>query len=206
TVELPDPEEEASWVASEIERIHRSGRRWRDMAVLYRAHTHRDELVRELSRRTVPFVISRLSILDHPIVKDVIAYLRAIAKPFDDIAIARVLSAPAWGFQPSDIVRLAERGRKNRTKLIDELQSPQAIPPFDSKTSRLGELLEFLAAQRKGMYKRTAAEILSGVLEWLEVYERCSGQDRAYINRLPEFLKTWEPKSDTRGLPEFVEY
>src|SRR5262249_38313086 len=71
---------------------------------------------------------------------------------------------------------------------------------------RLGELLEFLAAQRKGMYKRTAAEILSGVLEWLEGYERCSGQDRAYINRLPEFLKTGEPKNDTRGWPEFVEY
>src|SRR5437867_525677 len=81
-VELPEPEEEARWVASEIERIHKGGRRWRDMAVLYRAHTHRDELVRELSRRKVPFVISRLSILEHPLVKDVIAYLRIIAKPF----------------------------------------------------------------------------------------------------------------------------
>jgi ATP-dependent DNA helicase UvrD/PcrA len=205
-VELPEPEEEARWVASEIERTHRAGHRWRDMAVLYRAHAHRDELVRELSRRKVPFVISRLSILDHPLVKDVIAYLRVIAKPFDDIATARVLSAPAWGFQPADIVRFAERGRKNRRKIFDELQSPQANLPFEPKASPVGELLEFLAAQRKAMYRRTAAEILSDVLEWLEVYERCSEQDRAYVNRLPEFLKTWEPKSETRGLPEFVEY
>jgi len=205
-VELPEPEDEARWVASEIERIHRAGRRWRDMAVLYRAHSHRDELVRELSRRKIPFVISRLSILDHPLVKDVIAYLRAIAKPFDDIAFARVLSAPAWGMRPTDLVRLAERGRKNRKKIYDELQSPQANLPFEPKASRLGELLEFLAAQRKAMYRRSAAEILSDVLEWLEVYERSSEQDRAYVNRLPEFLKTWEPKSETRGLPEFVEY
>ena len=206
TVELPEAGDEARWVASEIERIHKAGRRWRDFAVLYRAHSHRDELVRELSRRKIPFVISRLSILDHPLVKDVIAYLRAIAKPFDDVAMARVLSAPAWGLQPGDLVRLAERGRKDRKKIFDELQSPQTNLPFEPKPSRLSELLEFLAAQRKAMYRRTAGEILSDVMEGLEVFQRCSEQDRAYINRLPEFLKTWEPKSETSGLPEFVEY
>ncbi|HYL64498.1 MAG TPA: ATP-dependent DNA helicase [Candidatus Methylomirabilis sp.] len=206
TVELAEPEDEARWVASEIERMHRAGRRWRDMAVLYRAHNHRDELVPELSRRKIPFVISRLSILEHPLVKDVIAYLRLIAKPFDDIAAARVLAAPAWGLTPRDLVRLAERGRKNKTKIYDELQSPQPNLPFEPKVGRVSELLEFLAAQRKGMRRRTAAEVLSDVLEWLEVYERGSEQDRAYVQRLPEFLKTWEPKSDTRGLAEFVEY
>jgi DNA helicase-2/ATP-dependent DNA helicase PcrA len=205
-VELPEPEEEARWVASEIERLHRAGRRWRDMAVLYRAHNHRDQLVRELSRRKIPFVIARLSILEHPLVKDVIAYLRLIAKPYDDIAAARVLAAPAWGFAPSDIVRLAERGRKSRKKIYDELQSPQSTLPFEPSPSRVSDLLEFLATQRKAMYRRTAAEILSDLLEWLEIYALASEQDRAYVKRLPEFLKTWEPKSETRGLPEFVEY
>src|ERR1700676_134832 len=72
-VELPEPEEEARWVASKTERLHRAGRRWRDLAVLYRAHNHRDQLVRELSRRKIPFVIVRLSTLEHPLVKDGIA-------------------------------------------------------------------------------------------------------------------------------------
>ena len=205
-VELAEPDDEAGWVASEIERVHRAGRHWRDTAVLYRAHNHRDELVRELSRRKIPFVISKLSILDHPLVKDVIAYLRLIAKPYDDIAAARVLAAPAWGLAPRDLVRLAERGRKNRTKIYDELQSPQASLPFELQNGSVGALLEFLAAERKAMYRRTAAEILSDVLEWLEVLDRASEADSAYVKRLPEFLKAWEPKSETRGLPEFVEY
>jgi len=205
-IEMAEPEDEARWVASEIARIHRAGRHWRDMAVLYRAHGHRDELVRELSRRRIPFVISRLSILEHPLVKDVIAYLRFIAKPYDDIAAARVLAAPAWGFAPADLVRLAERGRKNRKKIFDELQSPQADLPFEAKPARLAELLEFAARQRKEIRQRTAAEILSDVLEWLEVFDRATEQDRAYLKRLPEFLKTWEVKSETRGLAEFVEY
>ena len=116
-VELAEIEDEALWVAKEIDRIHGAGRRWRDFAVLYRAHNHRDALVRELSRRKIPFVISRLSILEHPLVKDLIAYLRLIAKPYDDIAAARVLAAPAWRMSPRDLVRFAERVRVELTTL-----------------------------------------------------------------------------------------
>ncbi len=205
-VELPEIEDEARWVAGEIQRIHRAGRRWRDFAVLYRAHGHRDALVRELSKRKVPFVISRLSILEHPLVKDLIAYLRLIAKPYDDIAAARVLAAPAWRQSPPDLVRLAERARKNRKKIYDELQTKQASLPFEPAANELSELLEFLTAQRKTMQRRTAAEILADLIEWLEIYGRASEQDRGYVRRLPEFVKEWEAKSETRGLAEFVEY
>ena len=111
-VEMETPEDEAAWVAEELERLHGAGRRWRDFAVLYRQHAHRDHLVEELSRRKIPFVISKLSILEHPLVRDVLAYLHLIAMPFDDIACARVLSAPAWHLTPEDLVRLTERARQ----------------------------------------------------------------------------------------------
>src|SRR6202171_579360 len=84
--ELSTTEEEAAWVADELERLHKAGRRWSEFAVLYRKHALRGELVAELRARKVAFVISRLSILQHPLVRDVIAYLRVIATPFDDIA------------------------------------------------------------------------------------------------------------------------
>src|SRR5882724_11528833 len=124
-VELETEEAEAGWVAAELERIHSAGRKWKDFAVLYRQHAHRDELVSELSRRKIPFVISRLSILDHPLVKDVIAYLRLIAMPFDNISCARVLAAPAWHLEAPDLVRLAERAKKERNSIYDLLQLPQ---------------------------------------------------------------------------------
>ena len=56
------PEEEAHWITSEIERLHDAGARWRDFAVLYRKHTHREKLVDALRRREIPFVIRKLSI------------------------------------------------------------------------------------------------------------------------------------------------
>lgn len=205
-VELANEEEEARWVAAEIERIHKAGRRWRDFAVLYRAHNHRDELVRELSFRKIPFVISRLSILDHPLVKDVLAYLRLIATPYDDTALARVLAAPAWHFRAPDLVRYAERARKDRKKLYDALQSPQSPLPFDPLHPAVVELLEFSTSQRKTMKRRTATALFADLLQWLEVFERASDTDIKYVQRLAEFVKDWESKSDTRKLPELIEY
>ncbi len=205
--ELETPEDEATWVADELERLHNAGRGWKEFAVLYRQHAHRDQLVEELSQRKIPFVISKLSILEHPLVRDVLAYLHLIALPYDDIACARVLSAPAWHLTPEDLVRLAERAAKKRgTALYDVLQAPQSELPFDASHTALPTLLEFLGAQRKTMRRRTAREILGDLIEWLEVPQRAAAQDRKYVNQLGQFIKDWEPKSETRGLPEFLEY
>jgi DNA helicase-2/ATP-dependent DNA helicase PcrA len=206
-VELDSPESEATWVADELQRLHNAGRRWRDFAVLYRQHAHRDFLVEELSQRKIPFIINRLSILEHPLVRDVLAYLRLIAFPYDDIACARVLSAPAWHLTAPDLVRLTERAAKKRgTSLHDVLQAPQAELAFDPSPAACKELLEFLAEQRKTLRRRTAREILSDLTEWLEVPQRAGPQDRRYVNQLGQFVKDWEPKSETRRLPEFLEY
>jgi DNA helicase II / ATP-dependent DNA helicase PcrA len=205
--ELVNPPDEARWVALELQRLHAAGRPWSDFAVLYRQHAHRDELVEELVRRRIPFVISKLSILDHPLVKDVLAYLRMIAKPFDDIACARVLAAPAWHLEARDLVRLAERAAKKRgTALYDVLQAPQTELPFDPPRSSLQELLQFLFEQRKALKRRTAAEFLSDLIEWLEIPQRAGAHDRKYVNQLSRFVKDWEPKSETRDLSEFLEY
>ncbi|MGA2431437.1 MAG: ATP-dependent DNA helicase [Candidatus Acidiferrum sp.] len=206
-VELTTEDEEALWVTNELERLHRAGNPWRDFAVLYRQHAHRDGLVEELSLRKIPFVITRLSILEHPLVRDVLAYLRLIAKPYDDIACARVLAAPAWHLEPVDLVRLAERTRKKRgTSLYDALQSPQSELPFNPSATTLSELLEFAAAQRKNLKRRTAREILGALTEWLEIPQLAGVRDRRYVTQLAQFLKDWEPKSGTRSLPEFLEY
>jgi DNA helicase II / ATP-dependent DNA helicase PcrA len=205
-VELAGQEEEAGWVAGEIERSHKAGRRWKDFAVLYRQHAHRDLLVEELTRRKIPFVISNLSILDHPLVRDVLGYLRLIAQPYDDVACVRVLAAPAWGLGPPDIVRLAERARKERKAIYDMLQLPQGELPFDASPAAVGTLLQFLCEQRKTSRRRNAQEILSDLTEWLEITQRASAQDRKYVQRLAEFVTEWEAKSETRQLAEFLEY
>jgi DNA helicase-2/ATP-dependent DNA helicase PcrA len=205
--ELANADEEARWVTDELSRLHGTGHRWKDFAVLYRQHSHRDKLVEELSRRRIPFVISKLSILEHPLVRDVLAYLRMIATPFDDIACARVLAAPAWHLQAEDLLRLAERAAKKRgTAIYDVLQAPQSELAFDPSPAALGVLLGFVTEQRKTLKRRTAREVAAELIEWLEIPQRAAEHDRKYVTQLSQFIKDWEPKSETRGLSEFLEY
>src|SRR6202041_1717031 len=100
----------------------------------------------ELRRREIPFVIRKLSILSSTLVRDLLAWLRLIVVPGDNVACARVLAAPYWGLEPRDLVRLAERAEKNhRRPLGDEVETAQNEAPFNRGGVKLKELLTLLA-------------------------------------------------------------
>ncbi|HTS12883.1 MAG TPA: ATP-dependent DNA helicase [Candidatus Limnocylindrales bacterium] len=202
-VEFGDPREEAHWVASEIDRLHEAGSAWRSMAVLYRKHNHREPLLGALQRRGIPFVIRRLSILSSTIVRDLLAWLRVIGDPADNIACARVLAAPYWGLEPRDLVRLAERAAKNhRRPLSDEISSPENVSHFP----RLKEVTELLGRLRQSAHRKSAGDLLDELIAALGIAPLPSEADRLYIDRLAAFVRDWERKNDPNKLRDFLEY
>jgi DNA helicase-2/ATP-dependent DNA helicase PcrA len=205
-VELGNPEEEAEWIAAELERLHRAGQRWSSFAVLFRMHTHRDRLVEALAEREIPFVIKNLSILNHTLVRDIIAYLRLVAVPADNVACARVLAA-GWGLAPRDLVRLCERASKSKgLALWDVLQSAQGELAFHKDDRRTAELVSLITELRKRSKHLSAAELLDEMVAKLELNVLAAENDRSYLDRFARFVREWEPKSATRQLDEFVEY
>ncbi len=203
----PSSAAEAQWVAEELERLHRAGAKWRTFAVLYRGHSHRDKLVDELKARKIPFVIKNLSILSHRLVRDLIAYLRLIDQLSDDVACARVLAMPAWGLEPSDLVRLMERAAKGKgISLWDTMQAAKAEPHFSGGGRDLGALVELITELRKKARQMTAAELFSELAEALGIGVAAAAEDRKYFDRLAQFVREWQPKSETQRLKEFVEY
>ena len=206
-VTLSSSDEEARWVAGEIERLHRAGARWRSMAVLYRMHTHRERLVAALTQARVPFVIRNLSILDHRLVRDILAYVRLVSDLGDDVACARVLAAPAWGLEAQDLQRLAERAAKARGgTLWQTIESAQGELAFDAGRAGLQELIALVADLRKRARELPALEWFDELLGRLEIGVTVSDQDRKYVARLRQFILEWQPKSETRRLKELAEY
>jgi len=205
--EFVRPEEEAHWIASEIERLHVPGNPWRNFAVLYRKHTHVKKLIAALQCRKIPFVIKKFSILTSTVVRDLLAYLRLIAVPSDNVACARVLAAPYWNLQPRDLVCLAERAEKNRRRpLSDEIDAAQSELPFSSEASRLPELVSFLARFRQMARKIHASGLLDQLISALELAPLPFEADRRYLERFVQFVRDWEQKSDKKSLRDFIEY
>jgi DNA helicase-2/ATP-dependent DNA helicase PcrA len=206
-VTLASADEEANWIATEIDRLHRAGARWRAMAVLYRMHTHRERLVTALRERGIPFVIRNLSIMDHRLVRDILAYIRLVADLRDDVACARVLAAPAWGLEAQDLQRLVERAGKARgTALWDVIESAQGELAFDRGRAGLQELVGLITDLRKRSRGLPALEWFDELLGRLEIGVAVSEQDRKYVARLRQFISEWQPKSETRRLKELAEY
>lgn len=206
-VEFSTPDEEAHWVASEIERLHGPGNPWRSFAVLYRKHTHRARLLDALRRKGIPFVIRKFSILSSTIVRDLLAWLRLIALPADNVACARALAAPYWGLEPRDLVRLAERAARNHHRpLSDEIETAQREAPFNREGSRLPEFLELLNRLRQSSRKMKASDLLDELIGGLALAPLPSEADRQYLDRFVQFVKEWEKKNEERRLHDFIEY
>lgn len=205
--EFATPEEEAHWIARELEQLHRAGHRWGEFGVLYRQHTHREKLVSALVAAGIPFAIKNLSILSNVLVRDVVAYLRLIQRPAEEVACARVLATPYWGLEPVDLVRLAQRAGKGRGRsLLDELANPQGGFAFVKDSKRAAELPAWLAELRKQAESASASEFLGGLIRELGLGLFASEADRKCIDRLVRFVQDWEMKGEAKSLDDFLEY
>ena len=206
-VEFGGTAEEAEWVASEIERLREAGAAWRSMAVLYRKHTHREQVAEALARRRIPYVIRKLSILSNTLVRDLLAYLRVVGAWRNDVACARVLAVPYWRLEPRDLARLAERAERNqRRPLWDEVEAAENDPAIGSGKARLAELVAFVKGLRESARKKPASELLNELIAGLGVAPLESDADRKYLERFVEFVKEWERKSEGKRLADFLEY
>ncbi len=203
--EVEEPLDEAAYVRSELERLQQRQGNWNHTAVLYRAHNHRNALVEELIRARIPFVISGLSILNHILVRDLLAFLRVLHDPRDNISFARLLAIPAWRLTPEMLIDLIERARRDKVTLSAAVESLH--PDVRDRHTALGDLLSLLADLRARAADLPLVELFDLLLERLGLCLLPTDPDRPFLQALASFLRTWqEEKSETRRLPEFIEY
>jgi superfamily I DNA/RNA helicase len=120
----PDVEEEAKWVAREVVRLREKGRRWDEIAVLYRSNIQAKGLEEELRAASVPYVMyGGQQFFERKEVKDVIAYLRLALNPKDELALRRVLNYPARGIGAQSLERLVDRAQAKHATLWDVLRA-----------------------------------------------------------------------------------
>src|SRR6266404_1038318 len=125
----------------------------REMAVLYRAHTHSMELQMELARRGIPFVVrAGVRFFEQAHIKDVLAHLKFIQNPQDELSFKRIVKlVPGVGAASADalwaqVEQWLRQGRDPRTQ-IDALT--QLVPPKARSGLRaLAGALQTLVAMR----------------------------------------------------------
>ncbi len=130
---LWDGEQEARFVADEIEAAQRAGTRLSEVAVLVRAGFQTREFEERFIAIGLPYrVIGGPRFYERQEIRDAMAYLRLIQRPEDDLAFERIVNTPRRGIGPTTLQTLHQFGRDREIPLmasVRELVASDALKP-----------------------------------------------------------------------------
>jgi len=144
-----DENEEAGWAAQTLRALRAEGLDYRDAAVFYRTNAQSRVLEDALRRASIPYlIVGGVRFYERREIKDMVAYLRLLVNPLDDMAFRRAVAAPARGIGKATLDRLTEFARGRGLPLLiacaelppDITAKPRrALEEFAGVIARLGE-------------------------------------------------------------------
>ena len=167
---------------------------WSDFAVLYRQHSHRDELVHELAERGIPFSIEGLDVLDTPEVRDVVACLTAAVSSNDAASLFRVAALPQFGIEATELraaMRAVRRQELDLRTVLGRLPNGPAVLASVEKVH--------LEVGKDGIRADDAVKV---------VIRHFGLQRSALVVTFVKFVEEWHKKTiaETGSPSEFLEY
>jgi ATP-dependent DNA helicase UvrD/PcrA len=191
----PTHESEAAVIGEEIAQLRRQRSAGEcSLAVLYRQHMQREEVMAELAAREIPFVVTGLNVLETAMARDLLAVAGAALNDTDADSLFRVCALPKFNVSPDELrAKLnAAKGQKSFKAVLQAMETGAAV---------LAELKEARAFIAPG---KLSAE---GALTYL-VRKFGLPEDDPVVRAILRFAAGWEEKPLVRdgSLPEFLEY
>jgi DNA helicase-2/ATP-dependent DNA helicase PcrA len=129
-----DETEEAKRVVEDIgRRLAQPGHEPRDFAILFRTNEQPRAFETELRKAKLPYVlIGGMSFFDRKEVRDILAYLKTLAAPQDEVSLLRIINTPPRGIGSKTVETLMAEAVKHGRTLWDVLSHPEhlgALPP-----------------------------------------------------------------------------
>lgn len=187
-VECFDENDEARWIVDEIESRMREtpGLSYASLAVLYRTNAQARAMEDAFRREGVPYqVVGSVRFYERREIQDVLAYLRLISNPRDEVAFARVVNYPRRGVGLTTQEHLVRWAAAEGLTLLEASQRADEVPSIRAAGAR--GLMRFAELIQRFSVRATQArvgELLEELMEDLDLVrhlyeEGPEGEDRA---------------------------
>ena len=196
--------EEAAFIGYTIAKKHDiHGVAYGDMAILYRTNAQSRVLEEALIKRALPYImVGGTKFYDRKEIKDVLAYLRVLYNPFDDLSLLRIINVPKRSIGATTVAKLQDYARANGTSLFMTLTQLHLVDSIKGKTKEkleeFGILIFTLVAE---MEDRTVLDILESILDrtgyLAQLEESTDPQDQARAENIGELLSVAKDFQDT---------
>ena len=174
-----------------------------DMAILYRTNAQSRVLEEALIKRALPYtMVGGTKFYDRKEIKDVLAYLRVLYNPFDDLSLLRIINVPKRSIGATTVAKLQKYARANSTALFMTLTQLHLIDSIKGKTKeKLEEFGILIFTLVSEMENRTVLDILESILDrtgyLAQLEESTDPQDQARAENIGELLSVAKDFQDT---------
>ncbi len=208
-----DEKDEANFIAGEIEkRLEKEDRKLREFALLYRTNAQSRALEEALMKHSIPYkIFGSLKFYDRKEIKDLMAYLRLIENPLDDLALKRIINVPKRGIGIKTIEKLEEKAMITGESLFELLHD---LSGFDLSTKVKTALNKFVIMINSFIDMKellTLTEFIEKVIENTryidELKEEDTDEARGRIENIEEFksvVMEFMQTADEKTLEEFL--
>jgi DNA helicase-2/ATP-dependent DNA helicase PcrA len=162
-----DEHDEGRWLADEVRQLHQDRFGWGDIAVFYRTNAQSRAIEEELVRRDIPYqVVGGTRFYDRAEIKDMLAYLRAIANPADEVSLKRIVNVPKRGVGDTSVARMDRYAREHNLLFADVMADAEVAGVTGKALTGLAALHDLLSQLRAERDDGTGpARLLEAILE-----------------------------------------
>ena len=205
-------EEEAQFVAENIESLRRQGFAYADMAVLVRTAAQTREFEEKFISEALPYqVIGGLKFYERAEIRDALAYFRVVLQPSDDLALERIINKPARGIGAKSVEKFEAFARDQHLSLYQAIQQMLAEGQISGKAkTALVDLMNKFEDWRRTMQAVTPDELASQILEdsgYIDMLKAdTSVEAPGRLENLKELVNVMSDIENYPTLSEFMEH
>jgi len=178
-----------------------------DFVVLYRTNAQSRSLEETLLKRGMPYrIVGGVRFYDRREIKDILAYLKVVANPFDEISLGRIINVPTRGIGEKGWATILEYAQRNRSAASEVL----ADVPLGGKAKLALEQLSQVLTQARAWSKNISALFdwllkETGYLNWLND-KTIEGETRIEnVNELKSVIEKYDGLDTQLALATFLE-
>ena len=211
--------EEARFVASEVSRITKStstkdNYKYSDFVVLYRTNAQSRTFEEAFIRKEIPYrILGSTRYYDRKEIKNMMAYMRLIVNPDDDLALTRIINEPKRGIGEKTIEKIQGLALAQKQSLLATLYNPETRELLPRKAAKsVGDMAQLLLALNEEQENLRIIDIYdrllvgTGYLQNLEQENTVESEGR--IENILEFksvIRQYENEEEEPSLPAFLE-
>ncbi|AZV41108.1 ATP-dependent DNA helicase PcrA [Peribacillus asahii] len=203
---------EAQFVAGKINELTRNGKTLSDIAILYRTNAQSRVMEEVLLKSNLNYtIVGGTKFYDRKEIKDLLAYLRLISNPDDDISLRRIINVPKRGIGATSMDKVADYARQYDLSIYQALESVEMIGISAKATKSAREFANLIRNYTNQQEYLSVTELVEEVLDktgyrdMLQTENTIEAQSR--LENIDEFLsvtKAFEDNNEDKSLIGFL--